>query len=44
MEVNLVKNEVETPDHYEVTIETADKKSQEVLITLDGKSFKEEKK
>jgi uncharacterized membrane protein YkoI len=44
MEVNLVKKRVETPDHYEVTIETADKKPQEVLITLDGKSFKEEKK
>src|SRR4051812_14315416 len=44
MEVNLVKNKVETPDHYEVTVETADKKSQEVLITLDGRSVKEEKK
>jgi len=44
MEVNLVKNKVETPDHYEVTVETADKKTAEVLITLDGKGVKEEKK
>ena len=27
-----------------VTVETADKKSAEILITLDGKSVKEEKK
>jgi len=44
MEVNTVKGQTETPDHYEVTVETADKKSAEVLITLDGKSVKEEKK
>lgn len=44
MEVNFVKDKKETPDHYEVTIETADKKPVEVLISLDGKSIKEEPK
>jgi uncharacterized membrane protein YkoI len=42
MEVNKVKGRVETPDHYEVTIETADKKKQEVIVSLDGKSVKTE--
>jgi uncharacterized membrane protein YkoI len=37
MEVNKVKGKDETPDHYEVTIETADKKSKEVEVSLDGK-------
>jgi hypothetical protein len=44
MEVNKVKGKVETPDHYEVTVETADKKTEEILITLDGKSIRVEKK
>jgi uncharacterized membrane protein YkoI len=44
MEVNMVKGKTETPDHYEVTVKTADDKEAEVLVTLDGKSVKEEKK
>jgi uncharacterized membrane protein YkoI len=40
MEVNKVKGKEETPDHYEVTIETADKKSQEIEVSLDGKTIK----
>jgi uncharacterized membrane protein YkoI len=40
MEVNLVKDKKETPDHYEVTIVGADKKKQEVIVSLDGKSVK----
>ena len=44
MEVNKVKGKVETPDHYEVTVETADKKTEEILISLDGKSIHTEKK
>jgi len=44
MEVNMVKGKVETPDHYEVTVETADKKTEEILISLDGKSVHTEKK
>ena len=42
MEVNKVKGKQETPDHYEVTIETADKKKMEVVVSLDGKSVKTE--
>jgi len=42
MEVNKVTGKRETPDHYEVTIETADKKTQEVTVSLDGKSIKKE--
>jgi uncharacterized membrane protein YkoI len=42
MEVNKVKGKTETPDHYEVTIETADKKKIEVIVSLDGKSVKTE--
>jgi uncharacterized membrane protein YkoI len=42
MEVNLVKGKKEVPDHYEVTIETADKKTQEVIVSLDGKTIKGE--
>jgi uncharacterized membrane protein YkoI len=42
MEVNKVKGKEETPDHYEVTIENADKKTQEVTVSLDGKSIKTE--
>ncbi len=42
MEVNLVKDKKETPDHLEVTVETPDKKEQELLFKLDGKTeFKE---
>ena len=44
MEVNKVKDKKETPDHYEVTIETADKKTQEVIVSLDGKEVKTEGK
>jgi uncharacterized membrane protein YkoI len=40
MEVNKVKGKTETPDHYEVTIETADKKTREVEVSLDGKTVK----
>jgi uncharacterized membrane protein YkoI len=42
MEVNKVKGKEETPIHYEVTIENADKKTQEVIVSLDGKSVKKE--
>ena len=28
--------------HYEVTIETEDKKTKEVIVSLDGKTVKEE--
>jgi uncharacterized membrane protein YkoI len=42
MEVNLVKDKKETPDHYEVTIVGADKKKKEVIVSLDGKSVKGE--
>jgi hypothetical protein len=42
LEVNLVKDHKEIPDHLEVTLETADKKAAEVLTSLDGKSIKEE--
>jgi hypothetical protein len=42
MEVNKVKGKQETPDHYEVTIVTADKKKMEVIVSLDGKSVKTE--
>ena len=40
MEVNKVKDRKETPDHYEVTLETADKKEVEVIVSLDGKTVK----
>lgn len=43
MEVNKVKGKAETPDHYEVTLETADKKTMEVTVSLDGKTIKGEK-
>jgi uncharacterized membrane protein YkoI len=42
MEVNKVKGKEEKPDHYEVTLETADKKTIEVVVSLDGKSVKGE--
>lgn len=43
MEVNKVKDKVETPDHYEVTIETTEKKSVEVLVSLKGEIIEETK-
>jgi len=43
MEVNKVKGKEETPDHYEVSLVTADKKKLEVEVSLDGKTVKEEK-
>ncbi len=42
MEVNLVKGKEEKPDHYEVVIETADKKKMELEVSLDGKIIKGE--
>jgi len=41
MEVNVVTGKKEKPDHYEVTIGTGGK-SKEVVVSLDGKSVKEE--
>ena len=41
MEVNKVTGKEEKPIHYEVTIET-DGKKKEVIVSLDGKSVKEE--
>jgi uncharacterized membrane protein YkoI len=38
MEVNLVKDKKEIPDHLEVTVETADKQEKELLFKLDGKT------
>jgi hypothetical protein len=40
MEVNKVTGKQEKPIHYEVTIETADKKKKEVVVSLDGKTVK----
>jgi Putative beta-lactamase-inhibitor-like, PepSY-like len=37
MEVNKVTGKEEKPDHYEITITTADKKKLEVEVSLDGK-------
>jgi uncharacterized membrane protein YkoI len=42
MEVNKVDGAKETPIHYEVVIEIADNKTREVIVSLDGKSIKEE--
>lgn len=42
MEVNKVAGKKETPIHYEATIDTADKKGLEVIVSLDGKSVKTE--
>jgi uncharacterized membrane protein YkoI len=41
MEVDKVKGKDENPDHYEVTIKTADDKEIECLLTLDGRPFEE---
>jgi uncharacterized membrane protein YkoI len=38
LEVNKVTGGKEVPDHLEVTIETAEKKSAEILVSLDGRS------
>jgi uncharacterized membrane protein YkoI len=38
MEVNLVKDKKEIPDHLEVTVGTADKQEKELLFKLDGKT------
>ncbi len=43
MEVNKVMGKEEKPEHYEATIETAEKKKLEVIVSLDGKTIKEEK-
>jgi len=42
MEVNKVKGQEEKPDHYEVTIETSDKKTKEINVSLAGKIIKKE--
>jgi hypothetical protein len=42
LEVNLVKDKKEIPDHLEVTVETAEKKSEEILTSLDGKNVVKE--
>jgi uncharacterized membrane protein YkoI len=42
MKVCKVHGKQEVPDHFEVTIETADAKHSELLFTLDGKPMKEE--
>jgi uncharacterized membrane protein YkoI len=42
MEVNLIKEKKETPDHLEVSVETADKQEKELLFQLDGKTEFEE--
>jgi hypothetical protein len=41
MEVNKVNGTQETPDHYEITVLNSGKK-EEVVVSLDGKSVKEE--
>jgi uncharacterized membrane protein YkoI len=38
LEVNKVTGDKEVPDHLEVNVETADKKSAEILVSLDGKT------
>ncbi len=42
LEVDLVKDKKEVPDHLEVTVETAEKKSEEILTSLDGGKVVEE--
>ncbi len=42
MEVNKVVGKDEVPDHLEVTAETLDKKSVEVLTSLDGKTVRKD--
>ena len=36
-----MKGKEEKPDHYEVTIKTADGKEVESLLTLDGKPYED---
>ena len=43
MEVNKVKGKEEKPDHYEVVLDTKDKKEMEITVSLDGKTVKGEK-
>jgi uncharacterized membrane protein YkoI len=38
LEVNKVTDGKEVPDHLEVTVETADKKNAEILLSLDGRT------
>ncbi len=38
LEVNKVTGGKEVPQHFEVDVETADKKSEEILISLDGRT------
>lgn len=42
MEVSLVKDKVEKPDQFRVTLALADAKSKEVIVSLDGKTVSEE--
>lgn len=42
MEVSKVEGKKETPQNYEAVIVTADGKTKEVVVSLDGKTAKEE--
>ncbi len=42
LEVNLVKDKKEIPDHLEITLELADKQAKEILTSLDGTKVTEE--
>jgi len=42
MEVDKVQGKTETSDHYELLLELADKKTHEVVVSLDGKAVTEE--
>jgi hypothetical protein len=42
MEVNKVQGKEEKPQHYEVTIQAPGQKTQEVIVSLDGKSIRRE--
>jgi len=44
MEVNLVKERQEKPDHYELVLEQAGHKTMEVIVSLDGKRIGKEGK
>jgi hypothetical protein len=41
MEVNKVERKKEKPDHYEINLQLADGNKEEILLSLDGKPFKE---
>ena len=41
MEVNKVAGKEEVPDHLEATIETANKKNSEIILSLDGTTIRE---